>query len=230
MKSLISLTSVNLCQLINMIHTFNMLPPGIVNNLNDFYQFCEFTDGSWSGSSDKKVKHNQQILDEVHYPTMVKLLDQQLSSDKELNYIFLPKGHTHPNFLKYSEGMHYDWHYDNFILDQMRTDYSVTVFLNDPSDYEGGELEIKVGDSSQEFKLNAGDAVIYHTGLHHRVKPVTSGERRVITWWMNSMIDDASNREIIVELSKVLMEIGNAPMRGRLETIRCNLIRTNATI
>jgi PKHD-type hydroxylase len=213
-----------------MIHIFDMLPSGIVKNLNDFYQFCEFTDGSWSGSSDKKVKHNQQILDEVHYPSMVKLMDQQISSNKYLNYIFLPKGHTHPNFLRYVEGMHYDWHYDNFILDQMRTDYSVTVFLNDPDEYEGGELEIKVGDSLQQFKLNAGQAVIYHTGLHHRVKPVTKGERRVVTWWMNSMIDNSSNREILVDLSKVLLEIGNDPMRGRLETIRCNLIRTNATI
>lgn len=230
MKFLIRSISLNSCLLINMIHIYNMLPQGVVNNINDFYEFCEFTDGSWSGSEDKKVKHNQQILDEVHYPSMVQLMDQHIASDKQLNYTFLPKGHTHPNFLKYSEGMHYDWHYDNFILDQMRTDYSVTVFLNDPSDYGGGELEIKIGDSLQEFKLNAGEAVIYHTGLHHRVKPVTSGERRVITWWMNSMIDDASNREIIVDLSKTLMEIGNAPIRGRLETIRCNLIRNNATI
>ena len=213
-----------------MIHIFNMLPSGIVKNLNDFYQFCEFTDGLWSGSNDKKVKHNQQILDEVHYPSMVKMMDQQISSNKYLSYVLLPKGHTHPNFLKYSEGMHYDWHYDNFILDQMRTDYSVTVFLNDPDEYEGGELEIKVGDSSQQFKLNAGQAVIYHTGMHHRVKPVTKGERRVITWWINSMIDNASNREIIADLSKVLLEVGDNPMRGRLETIRCNLIRNNATI
>ena len=161
---------------------------------------------------------------------MVKMMDQQISSNKYLSYVLLPKGHTHPNFLKYSEGMHYDWHYDNFILDQMRTDYSVTVFLNDPDEYEGGELEIKVGDSSQQFKLNAGQAVIYHTGMHHRVKPVTKGERRVITWWMNSMIDNASNREIIADLSKVLLEVGDNPMRGRLETIRCNLIRNNATI
>lgn len=211
-----------------MIYTFNMFPSGIVSNINDFYNFCEFTDGSWSGSNDKLVKHNEQILDEVHYPSMVQIVDKFLSSNKALNYLFLPKGHTHPNFLRYTEGMHYDWHHDNWILDQMRTDYSVTVFLNDPEEYEGGELEIRVGNASSEYKLKAGQAVIYHTGLHHRVKPITRGERRVVTWWMSSIIDNSNHRETIMDLSRVLVEMENHPMKGRLETIRCNLIRANA--
>jgi PKHD-type hydroxylase len=212
-----------------MIHTYKMLPDGIVKNLNDFYQFCEFTDGSWSGSSDKKVKYNEQILDQVHYPSMVQLMDKQIAENNAFNFLFLPRGHTHPNFLRYREGMHYDWHNDNWILDGMKTDYSVTVFLNDPDEYEGGELEIKVGDASSEYKLKAGEAVIYHTGLHHRVKPVISGERRVVTWWMCSMIDNGKHREIIMDLSHILAEMGDHPMKGRLENIRCNLIRENAT-
>jgi len=213
-----------------MIYTFDMLPKGIVKNLNDFYNFCEFTDGSWSGNSDRAVKYNEQILDEVHYPSMLELIDNSVKYHKEFTYKFLPRGNTHPNFLRYREGMHYDWHNDNWIIDEMRTDYSITVFLSEPDEYEGGELEIRVGDSTTEYKLEAGKGVIYHTGLHHRVKPVTKGERRVITWWTASLVDDTPTRAIITDLSEILMNMDDHPMKGRLETVRANLIRENATI
>lgn len=214
-----------------MIHVYNMLPPAVVKNINDFYEFCDFTDGSWSGSSNRELKYNEQILDEIHYPSLVEIVNKQLSENKEFNYYFLPRGHTHPNFLRYKEGMHYAWHNDMWILDGMKTDYSVTCFLSSPDDYDGGELVIEVGGKELEYKLKPGQAVIYQTGLPHYVKKVTKGERRVITWWFCSMIDNGKNREIIMEFSKLLAQLEpDHPLKHKFETIRHNLIRENAII
>jgi len=213
-----------------MIYEYNMLPKGVVKNILDFYKFCEFTDGSWSGSAKRELKYNEQLLDEVHYPTMVSLMNKYISENQGFNYYFMPRGHTHPNFLRYKEGMHYDWHNDMWIMDGIKTDYSITVFLSEPDEYEGGELEIKVGDSVREYKLEAGRGVIYHTGLKHRVKPVTKGERNVITWWFCSMIDNGKVRDIITDFSRVLSELEHDhPLKWRFETIRQNLIREHAT-
>lgn len=207
-----------------------MLPKGVVKNILDFYQFCEFTDGSWSGSSKRELKYNEQLLDQVHYPTMVSLMNKYISENQGFNYYFMPRGHTHPNFLRYKEGMHYDWHNDMWIMDGIKTDYSITVFLSEPDEYEGGELEIKVGDSVREYKLEAGRGVIYHTGLQHRVKPVISGERNVVTWWFCSMIDNGKVRDILTDFSRVLSELDHDhPLKWKFETIRQNLIREHAT-
>jgi PKHD-type hydroxylase len=126
--------------------------------------------------------------------------------------------------------MHYDWHNDMWIIDGMKTDYSITVFLSEPDDYEGGELEIEVGDATSTFKLEAGRAVIYHTGLRHKVHPVTKGERNVITWWFTSMIDNGKIRDTITEYSRLLSETPMEPeVKWKFETIRQNLIREHAS-
>lgn len=214
-----------------MIYEYDMLPKAVVKNILDFYEFCEFTDGSWSGSAKRELKYNEQILDKVHYPSMVSLMNKHISENQGFNYFFLPRGHTHPNFLRYREGMHYAWHNDMWIMDGMKTDYSITVFLNDPSEYEGGELVITTGDANVEYKLEAGKAVIYHTGLDHCVKPVTKGERKVVTWWFCSIIDNGKMRDIITQYSRLLSELEpDHPLKPKFETIRHNLIRENAII
>jgi len=71
-----------------MIHVFDMLPLSVVKNITDFYEFCEFTDGSWSGSANRDLKYNEQILDEIHYPSLVQLVDKHISENAEFNYYF----------------------------------------------------------------------------------------------------------------------------------------------
>ena len=40
-------------------------------------------------------------------------------------------------------------------------DYSFTIFLNNPSDYDGGELVLKVPPENKAIKLNAGSIIVY---------------------------------------------------------------------
>jgi PKHD-type hydroxylase len=64
-------------------------------------------------------------------------------------------------------------------MQSVRTDYSCTLFLSDRDECEGGELMINIGDREISYKLNAGEAIIYPTGIPHRVNTVKSGKRRV---------------------------------------------------
>ena len=60
---------------------------------------------------------------------------------------------------------------------KVRTDISMTVFLSEPEEYEGGELVIQDTYGEQRVKFAAGDMVMYPSTSLHRVTPVTKGRR-----------------------------------------------------
>ena len=66
--------------------------------------------------------------------------------------------------------------------------FSTTIFLSDPSTYEGGELELLVDGKLKEFKLKPGYGITYETGTPHQVKTVTSGERKVLIFWTTTQM------------------------------------------
>ena len=84
---------------------------------------------------------------------------------------------------KYENGGHYNWHIDAFPPDEknMQRKLSAVLLLNDPSEYEGGELEFE---GMPEFKLEGkGSIVVFPSLIRHRVTPVTSGTRYSATCW-----------------------------------------------
>jgi PKHD-type hydroxylase len=83
--------------------------------------------------------------------------------------------------------------------DGVRTDFSSTIFLNSPDEYEGGELVLTVGNQELSYKLDAGKCIIYPTGLLHKVTPVISGKRKVCVFWTESCIDDSEVRSIMAD-------------------------------
>ncbi|QPB08091.1 2OG-Fe(II) oxygenase [Synechococcus phage S-H9-1] len=99
-------------------------------------------------------------------------------------------------FSKYLEGGYYHQHVDNQRMGRMRTDYSCTLFINEPEEYEGGELCIDIGTHEVKYKLEAGKAIVYPTGIRHRVDKVTSGERHVCVFWIESALQDVRMREL----------------------------------
>ena len=109
-----------------------------------------------------------------------------------------------------------------------RSDISCTLFLSDPSTYAGGELVIHIGDRAIPVKLQPGAAILYPSTTLHEVIPVRSGERLVSITFIESVIQDERNREILYELGEVSalegdnMHVAN---RMRLEVVRQNLTR-----
>ena len=77
----------------------------------------------------------------------------------------------------------YDWHMDigSGLLSTRKV--SLTVQLSDPSDYEGGELELKIGNSSIKPPNAKGTVIIFPSYFLHRVTPVTKGLRKSMVLW-----------------------------------------------
>ena len=98
----------------------------------------------------------------------------------------------------YNEGDHYNWHVDaqGFLKSQqmgMCSDspvrkISLTVFLNDPEEYEGGELELELfgplaKERSVKFKEPKGTVIFFPSDTWHKVNPITSGVRKSLVSW-----------------------------------------------
>ena len=141
-----------------------------------------------------------------------------------------------PLFNRYGVGQHFGTHVDGAIRAvpgtpvRIRTDLSVTLFLAEPEEYDGGELTVEDKYGTHEVKLPAGDLVLYpSTSLHH-VKPVTRGTRVASFFWLQSMIREDSARTMLFDLDQTIQEL--SAERGvedaacvRLTGIYHNLIR-----
>jgi PKHD-type hydroxylase len=76
----------------------------------------------------------------------------------------------------------------------VRSDLSATLFLAEPEEYEGGELQVEGPFGIQSAKLAAGDMVLYPSSSLHQVTPVTSGARVASFMWIQSMVQNDSSR------------------------------------
>lgn len=80
-------------------------------------------------------------------------------------------------------GQHYNWHLDKGVGVRK---LSLVMQLSDPSEYEGGELELNIGgDEYIQIEKVKGYIVIFPSYVLHRVKPVTSGLRRSLVCWVS---------------------------------------------
>ena len=87
-----------------------------------------------------------------------------------------------------SENGHYGWHQDFGPDNMCLRKVSLTVQLSDPSEYEGGDLEISKGglseDSGYKMHRGKGTVVIFPSYMMHRVTPITRGTRRSFVLWV----------------------------------------------
>jgi PKHD-type hydroxylase len=107
--------------------------------------------------------------------------------------------------------MKYGTHIDNTLMGgknyMMRTELSVKVFLSPASSYTGGELGIKSPYNEQAVKLDCGALVVYPSTSLHRVERVTQGVRLAAVTWVQSLIRDAHQREILLDLDTARQSI-----------------------
>jgi PKHD-type hydroxylase len=110
-----------------------------------------------------------------------------------------------------------------------RSDVSVTIFLNNPAEYDGGELIINTAFGEQAVKLAAGDAVLYPSSSIHRVAEVTRGERLVAVSWIQSMVRNPEQRALLHELNQaretLLREQPDSEETRRVNQSYINLVR-----
>ena len=178
-----------------------------------------FVDGqTTAGFRAKRVKHNEQLSPKGgNRKGLDKTVLDALRRHKEFQRVALPKAIQRPLFSRYSVGMNYGLHVDDAVMGRvrkLRSDLSVTVFLSNPDDYEGGELEMSSPYGAQEVKLPAGSAVVYPSSTLHRVKPVTGGERLAAVTWVQSFVADPARREVLYDIDKVRRRLGELDPDG----------------
>ncbi|WP_315705262.1 MULTISPECIES: Fe2+-dependent dioxygenase [unclassified Bradyrhizobium] len=201
---------------------------------------AEWEDGrSTAGAQSAMVKRNEQLPADGE---VARALGQRIVSALTKNPRFLsaaiPLQIFPPLFNRYaaSGGHHFGIHVDNAVRGdpltglRIRTDLSITLFLAEPEEYDGGELVIEDTYGSHEVKLPAGEAVLYPSSSLHMVTPVTRGARVASFFWMQSMIRDAHVRSMIFDLDNVIQGLAGRLGRDDPETVRLtgiyhNLIR-----
>ena len=176
-----------------------------LQQINAVLAAAEFVDGKLTaGWHAKAVKNNQQLKAAV---PEAKDLKQKVRSALLRNPLFQaavrPRNIHTLLFSRYGEGMSYGRHTDNAMMGGQafhRSDVSFTLFLNDPDDYDGGELVIEGADDERTYKLEAGMAIAYPSSTLHRVEPVTRGTRLVTVGWVQSLVRDPAQREVLFDL------------------------------
>jgi predicted 2-oxoglutarate/Fe(II)-dependent dioxygenase YbiX len=180
------------------------------------------------GNMHTKVKECW-TLEDIHQREDVQLISRKVFEDinsTDIRADLLIDDANPPTFLKYDMGDYYDWHVDSYIMNGIRADYSVTIFLND--NYEGGELVLDLGTEKIEKKCKPGTAFIYPTNFAHKINPVTSGSRYVIVLWMSSLVRDITVRQSAIELTSFIKKYENEltySQKMEIEKTRTTLIR-----
>ena len=193
---------------------------------------AKFVDGRLTNSG-FSAKANLQIDPGAEdFAQSAKLVSDAFTRSREFRDFTFARRMAPPLLARYEPGMKYGAHADAAFLPQakgvLRSDISCTLFLSDPSTYAGGELVIHIGDRAIPVKLQPGAAILYPSTTLHEVIPVRSGERLVSITFIESVIQDERNREILYELGEVSalegdnMHVAN---RMRLEVVRQNLTR-----
>ena len=154
-----------------------------------------------AGSQASMVKNNMQLNRESETSKKLSyLIKKKILSTPLIKSFALPKIIHGIMFTKSLNNMHYGRHIDNPFMSSGRSDLSFTISLNDKSSYEGGELIIEEMNSEEEFKLNAGEIIIYPSTYLHSVKKIKNGERLVCVGWIESYVKSIEEREYLFDL------------------------------
>jgi PKHD-type hydroxylase len=177
---------------------------------------ADWGDGkSTAGYLSSRVKNNVQVPE--GHPVARRLGDMILDAlDKNQLFISaaLPLKVVPPLFNRYAGGQQYGGHVDGAIRPvfgtphRVRTDLSATLFLSDPSEYDGGELVVQDLLGESRIKFPAGDMVLYPGTSVHRVEPVTKGARLAAFFWIQSMVREDAKRDLLFQIDTSLQQLG----------------------
>ena len=192
-----------------------LLSPEEVAAIRQVIDAAEWVDGNvTSGTQSALAKQNEQLPegDEAHRRAGAFLLDA-LGRSPLFVAAALPLKVFPPLFNRYGGGQRFGTHVDNAVRIQrgtdfrIRSDLSMTVFLEDPGEYDGGELLIEGQFGEQAVKLPAGPAILYPSSSLHRVEPVTRGTRVASFFWLQSMVRDDGARRILFEMDQAVQRL-----------------------
>jgi PKHD-type hydroxylase len=210
----------------------NLLAAPEIARLVALSREMRFIDGRASNPANTTKNNLQADMADPRYAESVQIVNAALARSREFVDFAMPKQVAPPLLCRYVPGMKYGAHADSALLQigagRLRSDLSCTVFINEPANYDGGELSIAIGNVAIPFKGAAGEAIIYPSTTMHEVVPVRSGERLVSITFVESYIADEHQRAQVHELNEIAALEGLTmrwESRVRLDVVRQNLMR-----
>ena len=185
--------------------THSLLPPPIVR---DFQLRLSASNLHWrdgrltAGDQAALVKNNRQLDPNADLTLdITNCVSSALSSDPLVKSFSLVRKVHSLLVSKSSVGDSYGWHVDNPFSRHGRRDLSFTCFLSDEGTYKGGSLMIQTGgDETKEFRLPAGQIVLYPSSTLHCVTPVVRGIRYVCVGWIESYVKASDDRSMLFNI------------------------------
>jgi PKHD-type hydroxylase len=213
-----------------MIAVTSVLSPAEATLLAGAARALTFDDGrATAGRFVQTVKANDQAAASPDRDALLARVEQALAAHPVFRSAARPRALTRLILSRYRQGQTYGLHVDDALMQGLRTDLSFTLFLSDPATYDGGALIIEDHFESRAIKLAAGDLILYPSTSLHQVEPVTRGERLAVVGWVQSLIRDAGQREILFDLDQSVeasfADTGKSPQFDRLARTRSNLLR-----
>lgn len=189
-----------------------VLTPEQIDEIHRLLKDAEFVDGKLTaGRYAKTVKDNDQLKGDTDAAKQVRaIVDRAIGQNALFNAAVRPKVIRPILLSRYEPGMSYGWHTDNAVMgdrELVRSDISLTLFLSHPDSYQGGELVIDTSLGEKSFKLAAGSMIVYPSTFLHQVTEVTQGIRLAAVTWIQSLVRDVQQREILFDLDTVRRSI-----------------------
>jgi len=163
---------------------------------------------SWKSGLDSLCSDPNNIPSNYKSNLETNLLDYEswntaIHNNLSFHNFTVTKGWSNIFISRMKEGDYYKPHVDEHIMDNVISHYSTTIFLSNPDEYDGGELSLYLNGEIKNFKLNAGHAITYETGIPHCVNEVTRGCRDVLAFWCESHIPDMNDLDALRYYSKM---------------------------
>ncbi len=197
-----------------LLHIPGILDAEQVARIRQRLEAAQWTDGRETvGAQGAQVKRNLQLPDAS--PLRAELAAEvlaALAANPLYHAAVLPAKTMPPRFNRYEGGGEYGMHVDGAAMslgdgEWLRSDVSCTLFLADPDGYDGGELIVSDTYGEHEVKLPAGDLIVYPSDSLHRVEPVTRGARLAAFFWVQSLVRDAQQRRLLLELDGGIQQL-----------------------
>jgi len=214
------------------LHLENFLTPSEVQAVSELAAKARFIEGR--RSNPHNVTKDNVIVDpnDLQGQKAGQIALAAFQRSEETRNFALPRRIAAPSLLRYGTSRKYGPHIDAAFMvvgsQPLRSDVSCTIFINDPAEYQGGELVIHLGSQTATIRGKAGSAVLYPSTTLHEVTAVTQGERLVMISFIESQVPDPMQRDLIYTLNEVRaleglrMEWNN---RMQLEYVIQNLLR-----
>ena len=219
-----------------LLHIPGILDAAQVAQMRQRLEAAPWTDGRQTvGAQGAQVKRNLQLPEDS--PLRAALGGEvlaALAANPLYHAAVLPAKTMPPRFNRYAGGGTYGMHVDGAVMATgdagwLRSDVSCTLFLSDPDGYDGGALVVSDTYGEHEVKLPAGDLIVYPADSLHRVDPVTRGTRLAAFFWVQSLVRDAQQRRMLLELDGSIQQLtasdADRDALLRLTSLYHNLLR-----